>query len=81
VTPLWFYDVSFYDALHPIVIARSLGEASAENKGHGPETSRDADGQDRYRRHKALSPVAEDNKNDLYVPQCQSSTREGLSTY
>jgi hypothetical protein len=27
--------------------ATSLGEASAENKGHGPETSRDADGQDR----------------------------------
>src|SRR5258706_15178990 len=42
-------------------IAHSLGEASAENKGHGPETSRDADGQDRYSRHKALLPVAEGN--------------------
>jgi len=31
----------------PIICAFSLGEASAENKGHGPETSRDADGQDR----------------------------------
>ena len=31
----------------PIACAFSLGEASAENKGHGPETSRDADGQDR----------------------------------
>src|SRR5215469_10091428 len=41
--------------------AHSLGEASAENKGHGPETSRDADGQDRYSRHKAVSPVAEGN--------------------
>ncbi len=44
-----------------VTIAHSLGEASAENKGHGPETSRDADGQDRYSRHKALLPVAEGN--------------------
>src|SRR5262252_207244 len=44
-----------------ILIAHSLGEASAENKGHGPETSRDADGQDRSGRHKAQSPVAEGN--------------------
>jgi len=41
--------------------AHSLGEASAENKGHGPETSRDADGQDRWRRLKAQPPVAEGN--------------------
>ena len=41
--------------------AHSLGEASAKNKGHGPETSRDADGQDRYSRHKAIPPVAEGN--------------------
>ncbi len=60
--------------------ATSLGEASTENKGHGPETSRDADGQDRYSRHKALSPVAEGNTDlPLYVPWCQNSTREGAA--
>jgi hypothetical protein len=42
-------------------MATSLGEAAAWNIGHGPETSRDADGQDRYSRHKALPPVAEGN--------------------
>ena len=51
-------------------MATSLGEAAAENTGHGPETSRDADGQDRYRRHKALPPVAEGN----------TSTSRGVKT-
>lgn len=60
--------------------ATSLGEASTENKGHGPETSRDADGQDRFSRHKALLPVAEGNTHlPLYVPWCQNSTREGAA--
>src|SRR5258705_13412219 len=53
-----------------VTIAHSLGEASAENKGHGPETSRDAEGQDRYSRHKALLPVAEGN----------TSTSRGVKT-
>lgn len=59
--------------------AHSFGEASAQNRGHGPETSRDAYGQDRSGRLKARSPVAEGSSLlSLYVVRCQSSTREGL---
>lgn len=69
-----------YSTLIPLYDATSLGEASTENKGHGPETSRDADGQDRFSRHKALLPVAEGNTHlPLYVPWCQNSTREGAA--
>lgn len=45
------------------------------NTGHCPETSKDANGYNRYYRLKVLLNVAEET---LYVMQCQSSTsREG----